>query len=246
MIEECVHFYSEGYRLEGVLNYCEDESENTVDCNLKDSKQNTLNSQKAVLLCSPHPNLGGDMENNVILALSETLTEKGIISLRFNYRGVGKSESRFANLAEKVMYWEDSMDTDVYGDFITDVKCAMDFLKHETAIFGEKISYYIVGYSFGSIQAMKVGLSDNDVKGIVCISTPFGKYDLEFAEKSTKPKYFMCSDNDFAASKDEIEKGFARFQRPKSFEMVIDCDHFYRGKENIISEKVINYLFSGI
>ena len=244
MIEECVHFYSESYRLEGVLSYGENEPENKANCNLQSSEQNTLNSQKAVLLCSPHPNLGGDMENNVILALSETLTKKGIITLRFNYRGVGKSESRFANLAEKVMYWEDSMDTDVYEDFITDVKCAFDFLKNETEILGEKVSYYLVGYSFGSIQAMRVGLPDSDVKGIVCISTPFGKYDLVFAEKSNKPKHFICSDNDFAASKDDIEKGFARFQKPKSLEMVIDCDHFYRGKETIISKKVINYLLN--
>jgi alpha/beta superfamily hydrolase len=52
MIEEHVHFNSDGLKLEGVLSYDE----------------NVLNPLIA-LLCPPHPHLGGDMENNVITAL---------------------------------------------------------------------------------------------------------------------------------------------------------------------------------
>lgn len=236
MIEECVNFYSEDFRLEGVLSYCADEA--TI-CNPQENQQSTILNPQSVLLCSPHPGLGGNMDNNVILSLAKALTKSGFITLRFNYRGVGESESKFDDLAQKFEYWENSMETDDYGDFVTDVISAMNFLKKETRS-DYRSTYYIAGYSFGAIQAMRVGLSDNDVKGIVCISTPFGKYDLKFAETSNKPKFFISSDNDFAASRDDIEQGFKRFCKPKSLEIITNCDHFYRGKEGLISGKVVN------
>ncbi|MQL51043.1 hypothetical protein GFC01_01910 [Desulfofundulus thermobenzoicus] len=43
-----------------------------------------------VVLCHPHPLYGGNMNNNVILAVSQALTSNGIASLRFNFRGVGQ------------------------------------------------------------------------------------------------------------------------------------------------------------
>ncbi|MGR3176549.1 MAG: alpha/beta hydrolase [Candidatus Anammoxibacter sp.] len=209
--------------------------------NSQDNPQSTIPNLKSALLCSPHPGLGGDMDNNIILSLAESLAKIGFITLRFNYRGVGDSESKFADFAQKFEYWENSMETDDYDDFVMDVKYALSFLKNETKT-DENHIFYMIGYSFGAIQALKVGIPDKDVKGIVCISTPFDKYDMRYAEMSNKPKYFISSDNDFAASTDDIEKGFEKFSGPKSLKMITDCDHFYRGKEELIAEKVINYL----
>ncbi|MGR3317694.1 MAG: alpha/beta hydrolase [Candidatus Anammoxibacter sp.] len=239
--EERINFYSEDFKLEGNLSYRMDGKEDTETRNSQDNPQSPISNPQSVLLCSPHPGLGGDMDNNVILSLAESLAKIGFITLRFNYRGVGNSESRFADFAQKFEYWENSMETDEYGDFVMDVKYALSFLKNETKT-GEDHIFYMIGYSFGAIQTMKVGLQDKDVKGIVCISTPFGKYDMKFAEISNKPKYFMSSDNDFAASLDDVEQGFKKFSDPKSLTMITDCDHFYRGKEDFISEKVINFL----
>lgn len=231
MIEECVNFCSGGFELEGVLSYQSGEPEEYA----------AVDNPQAVLLCSPHPNLGGDMENNVILALAESLTGNGFITLRFNYRGVGASASGFADLAQKVEYWEGSMDTDNYQDFVADADSALRFLKDKTKdLYG--LQRHIVGYSFGSILAMRVGLPDDDVHGVVCISTPFGKYDLGFAERSEKPKFFVTSDNDFAATADDVEDGYKRFSEPKRLKTIADCDHFYRDKEYIVADEIVNYL----
>ncbi len=54
-----------------------------------------------LILCPPHPHLGGDMENNVIATLANVLAERPFVSLRFNYRGVGNSE-REHNIANRV------------------------------------------------------------------------------------------------------------------------------------------------
>ena len=242
-LEERVNFHSENFKLEGNLSYRVEGEDDTATHRLPDNLQSVIPNPRSVLLCSPHPGLGGDMDNNVILSLAESLARKGFITMRFNYRGVGESESRFTDFAQKFEYWENSMGTDDYNDFVIDVKYALNFLKKETKT-GEDHIFYMIGYSFGAIQALKVGLQDRYVKGIVCISTPFGKYDMEYAEISTKPTYFISSDNDFAASLKEIDQGFKKFSEPKSLTMITDCDHFYREKEEIVSKKVIDYLLN--
>ena len=49
----------------------------------------------AVIICHPHPLYGGDMDNNVVHSLSETLTQASFVSFRFNFRGVGASQGEF-------------------------------------------------------------------------------------------------------------------------------------------------------
>ena len=51
----------------------------------------------AVLVCHPHPSFGGSMDNDVVRSVCEALFEKSIMTLRFNFRGVGKSEGRFGH-----------------------------------------------------------------------------------------------------------------------------------------------------
>ncbi len=239
--EETVNFYSDNFLLQGVLSYNEDEG-------LTENAEPTSNiKSKAALLCSPHPNLGGDMDNNIILEVAETLNKNGFVTLRFNYRGVGESESRFADIAQKYEYWEETMGSENYHDFVADAQAAMKFLKDATSkTFATDTNqeYFVIGYSFGSIQAMRLAHMDNLIKKTVCISLPFGKYDLQFAETSDKPKYFICFDNDFAASSEEAQNGYKRFSEPKSMEMVNNCDHFCRGMEDVIAKKVFKYLKS--
>ena len=47
-----------------------------------------------VLLCHPHLLYGGDMQNNIVVALAEALQQAGMMTLRFNFRGVGQSGGR--------------------------------------------------------------------------------------------------------------------------------------------------------
>ena len=111
MIEEHVHFNSDGLKLEGVLSYDEN-----------------ILSPSLVLLCPPHPHLGGDMENNVIMELGNVLAENGFATLRFNYRGVGSSESKLGNVAEVYEYWEEILNNDDCSDAIVDTTAEINYL----------------------------------------------------------------------------------------------------------------------
>ncbi len=218
MIDEHVNFNSDGLKLEGVLSY----DENVLD-------------PPMILLCPPHPHLGGDMENNVITELGKVLAENGFATLRFNYRGVGSSESKLDNIAEVYEYWEEILKNDDCSDAIVDAASAMNYL--ESTVGAKKM--FIAGYSFGAIVAMMLSVENADIMAFASISTPFGRFDTQFLSDCKKPKLFICADNDFAASIEDIEKGMLSISEPKILDIMNDCDHFYIDKELEIANKVL-------
>ncbi len=223
MIEEHVNFNSDGMKLEGILSY----DENAVN-------------PPSMLLCSPHPHLGGDMENNVITALGNVLAEKGFATLRFNYRGVGNSESRLDNIAEVYEYWEEILNNDDCSDAIVDATSAINYLE---STVGTNRLLFITGYSFGAIVAMMLSVKNANIKAFAAISTPFGRFDSALLSGCKKPKLFICADNDFASSIEEVEKGMLNVSEPKILDVISNCDHFYIDREIEIANRVY-YFFN--
>src|SRR5206468_8662511 len=51
-------------------------------------------ASRAAVVCHPHPQYGGEMDNSIVVATAGALCRRGIATLRFNFRGVGRSEGR--------------------------------------------------------------------------------------------------------------------------------------------------------
>src|ERR1700752_1724875 len=49
------------------------------------------------VVCHPHPQFGGTMDNKVTHTLARPLQELGVPTVRFNFRGVGRSKGEFAD-----------------------------------------------------------------------------------------------------------------------------------------------------
>ena len=177
------------------------------------------------------------MENNVITALGNVLAEKGFAALRFNYRGVGNSESKLGNIAEEYKYWEDVLNNDNYTDALVDATSALDYL--ESTVGTNEI--YVAGYSFGAIVAMRLSVKNANIRAFASISMPFGRFDTSFLSDCKKPKLFICADNDFAASIEEVEKGMLSISEPKILDVIESCDHFYIDREPEIANKVLEF-----
>ena len=221
MIEEHVHFYADNLKLEGILTYNEDAMPTS-----------------SILLCSPHPNLGGDMDNNVITSVARISAGIGFVSLRFNYRGAGNSESNQKDTAENFLYWESTMSGENYGDAVIDTQAALNFLVSQAGI---QNNTFLAGYSFGAIVGMRVVVKNDSVKAFAAISAPFGKYNLDFLNHYSKPKLFIYTHNDFATTAEDTLMGFSKIPLPKALELIPESDHFYRQKEDEVSRKVCNF-----
>ncbi len=98
------------------------------------------------MLAGSHPLLGGNMHNNVVRGLGDGLAEGGWATLRFNYRGVGRSEGPRVDVARHMAeFWQTSH---VRGemDLWQDVQAAVEFLR---SVIDPALPLALIGYSFG-------------------------------------------------------------------------------------------------
>ena len=96
----------------------------------------------AALLCHPEPHLGGTMASPVIEAVVRGLTERGFLTLRFNYRGIGESQG----------------ESGLGAGELEDAKAALKVLRSWPGVDRKKI--VVVGYSFGAGIAVRLALRE--------------------------------------------------------------------------------------
>lgn len=114
-----------------------------------------------VVLCHPHPLYGGDMENPVIVRAVEVCRAAGLATLRFSFRGIGKS----GGIHEK-------------GEGERhDVTAALDFLEDR---LGRAQPLGVIGYSFGAWVGGQVACADARVGALALIAPPLAFYDFGF------------------------------------------------------------------
>jgi uncharacterized protein len=89
-----------------------------------------------VVICHPHPQFGGSMDNNVVEALEDALSARGLATLAFNFRGVGESGGGYDQMRGEV----------------DDVVAALMFLAKRPEIDANRLG--LAGYSFGGLMAM--------------------------------------------------------------------------------------------
>ncbi len=224
IIEENVFFYSDNLKLEGGLSYDQD-----------------ILQAPAVILCPPHPHLGGDMDNNVIANLHHFLPTQEIVNLRFNYRGVGNSQTSGGSKEDLKTFWEDSW-TPNDEVKVQDILSAIDFLKGVRGVAHNQI--FLVGYSFGAYLALQAATKCSLVKALIFIAPTIHFHDFTPLNASSIPKFVISSDNDFSYSLEELERTYADFSQPKTLQIFEGVDHFFIGCEEEVSKKVAKFILS--
>jgi len=159
------------------------------------------------LVCHPHPLGGGTMHNKVVFRAASGLVDAGLVTLRFNFRGVGASTGKHE---------------EIKGG-IEDVRDALAYLEKEYP--GEPIT--LAGFSFGSRTGMEVGIADDRVARLISIGTPVDKYgDYEFLTAVRKPILFVHGDKDEFGSVSNVRK---LVDHIPTAELAVfeNCGHFF-------------------
>jgi uncharacterized protein len=162
------------------------------------------------LVCHPHPLGGGTMHNKVVFRAAAGLLDAGLITLRFNFRGVGASSGVHNEIAGGK---EDVLD-------------ALDFLSEKYPT--QPIT--LAGFSFGSRTGMEVGMNDDRVVRLISIGTPVDKYDdYSFLMEIRKPILFIHGDRDEFGAVENIQRLFDEVNENTDAELVIipDSGHFF-------------------
>src|SRR3546814_762012 len=113
------------------------------------------------LLLHPHPQHGGTMNNKVVYQLFHMFVRKGFATLRFNFRGVGRSQGSF----------------DRGEGELSDAASALDWLQSYNQ---DAPACWIAGFSFGSWIGMQLLMRRPEITGFITISPPANMYDFSF------------------------------------------------------------------
>ncbi len=174
-----------------------------------------------VLLCHPHPLYGGDMDNNVIRAVSRALTAQGLAALCFNFRGVGGSQGSFGEgIGEE-----------------EDAHAALSFLCGYEGIDAQRIG--ILGYSFGGMVALSVGVQSDRVQAMVGISPviPPG-----LLQNCFKPLLLTYGTKDVVIPPVKIIAEMESLSASGIVEAIEGADHFLWGYEQKVAGKATAFL----
>ena len=179
----------------------------------------------AVVVCHPHPLYGGNMSSNIVFGICQALAERSIAALRFNFRGVGKSQGEFGEgKAEQ-----------------GDVKAALDFALATDGIDKERIG--LAGYSFGGMVALPVAVRDERVEMLALVSPALDEGGWEELERYDRPKFVIVGENDFVLPMERFTKLAA--DRPEHYQVVAGVDHFWGGYEEEVAERVSRFFGEG-
>ncbi len=198
-----VAFRSEGFSLEGLLHL---------------PSRASARPAPGAVVCHPHPLYGGDMDNNVVVAVCRLLAARGFVALRFNFRGVGCSEGEHADGRDERF----------------DVAAALDFLASQPSVDSRHLC--LAGYSFGAVVALATPYPGLAALGAV--SPPLSaKPDVRLL----CPTLFVFGERDALAPAAALDQLGIELPAGSRVAIVPGADHFWWGHEQEAADAVVAF-----
>jgi hypothetical protein len=165
----------------------------------------------AVVLCHPHPQYGGTMRSIVISELFRTLPTRGVVCLRFNFRGVeGSTGAHDGGRGERA-----------------DAVAAIDALA--AAVTPTPI--ILAGWSFGGDVALSV--HDDRLAAWLAVAPPLHFADVEAVAADPRPKHLVLAEHDEVRPPGDIASAVDTWHAT-TIEVVTGASHFFVGRTDAV------------
>ena len=179
------------------------------------------------IILHPHPKFGGTMNNKVVYNLHYCFFNLGFTCLRFNFRGVGKSEGEF---------------DDGLGE-LADAASALDFLQANTP---NSNACWVIGFSFGSWIGMQLLMRRPEISGFISVSPPANTYDFSFLAPCPSSGLIINGSLDRLVPPSDIKSLSDRLKLQKGIKVahkeIEGADHFFTNFETEMIKAVNEYL----
>lgn len=162
-----------------------------------------------VIICHPHPQHGGTMENKVVTTLMRTYRDLGIHVLRFNFRGVGQSEGVFDNAVGEL------------DDLLAVIAWAQDNLPQSPLL--------LAGFSFGSSIAARASYSVEKLVHLTLVAPPVERYEYDRNGIFNAPVCVVQGDQDERVIAKGVYDWAAQLQSPAELIRYPEAGHFFHG-----------------
>ncbi len=179
------------------------------------------------LILHPHPQYGGTMNNKVVYHLYHAFARRGFTCLRFNFRGVGRSQGSFDNGVGE----------------LSDAAAALDWLQ---TIHPDAQGAWIAGFSFGAWIAMQLLMRRPEVQGFIAVAPPANNYDFSFLAPCPSSGLIVNGSADDIVSPASVQKLVEKLKQQKAItidhEVIEDADHFFEGRLDELNAVIDAYL----
>jgi uncharacterized protein len=179
------------------------------------------------LLLHPHPQHGGTMNNKVVYSLYHAFVRRGFSALRFNFRGVGRSQGTF----------------DRGEGELSDAASALDWLQSYNA---NTRSCWIGGFSFGAWIGMQLLMRRPEIDGFIAVAPPANLYDFSFLAPCPSSGLIIQGDKDQIVTLEAQQKLVNKLSHQRDikidYRILKGADHFFQGHMEELTTHVESYI----
>ena len=192
----------------------------------KYSHNKDLQSPIAIIL-HPDPSRGGTMNTKIVFKLYKIFVSNGFSTIRFNFRGVGKSEGVYDNGEGE----------------LSDAASVLDWLQQYNT--NSKVCW-VVGFSFGAWVAMQLLMRRPEINRFIAISPQPNVYDFSFLSPCPTSGLIMYGKKDELVPLEYITELDKRLSSQKGikvdFQSIPDANHFFSKSEEVLMKSLDKYI----
>ena len=179
------------------------------------------------LLLHPHPQHGGTMNNKVVYTLFQVFVNQGFSVLRFNFRGVGRSQGAFDHGTGE----------------LSDAASALDWAQ---SINPEARSCWIAGFSFGAWIGMQLLMRRPEIEGFISVAPPANLYDFSFLAPCPSSGLIIHGDKDAVVPAKDVTGLVEKLKTQKGIiieqSVIAGANHFFDNKTEELIASCSAYL----
>ncbi|MDA7599031.1 alpha/beta hydrolase [Alphaproteobacteria bacterium] len=179
------------------------------------------------LILHPEPDKGGSMNNKVTYALYKHFQSRGFAVMRFNFRGVGRSQGTYNNGEGE----------------LSDAATAMDWLQAQNPASRQ---CWIAGFSFGSWIGMQLMMRRPEIRGFISVAPPAITHDFSFLAPCPASGLIINGEEDTEVPPDAIHKLVERLSIQKGVKIDINilagANHFFSDHLDPLIGNISDYL----
>lgn len=179
------------------------------------------------LILHPHPRFGGTMNNEIIYHLYYMFARRGFTVLRFNFRGVGRSQGQFDHGVGE----------------LSDAAAALDWVQ---TFHSEAPGVWIAGFSFGAWIGMQLLMRRPEIEGFISIAPPANLYDFSFLAPCPSSGLIIHGDADRVVPLKDVQNLVDKLKTQKGIiieqQTVPTANHFFENNVDYLIEACGDYL----
>jgi alpha/beta superfamily hydrolase len=183
------------------------------------------------LMLHPHPQHGGTMNNKVVYTLYHAFARQGFGVLRFNFRGVGRSQGTY----------------DRGEGELSDAASALDWLQ---SLNPSAPACWIAGFSFGAWIGMQLLMRRPEIAGFVSVSPPAGMFDFSFLAPCPSSGLVLHGGADQLIPEANVKKLVDKLQHQRDividYRVVPGANHFFTEHMDQLGAEVEDYLVKNV